>query len=40
MYRFSIRIHDLLQLQFLYPDIPKNTAFGQYYNPLQGEITL
>ncbi|XP_065838749.1 signal transducer and activator of transcription 5B-like [Oscarella lobularis] len=29
------RIHDLLQLQFLYPDIPKNTAFGQYYNPLQ-----
>eukprot|EP00118_Oscarella_pearsei_P002848 m.11888 g.11888 ORF g.11888 m.11888 type:complete len:812 (+) comp23673_c0_seq1:85-2520(+) len=27
------RINDLPQLQYLYPDVPKNSAFGQYYNP-------
>ena len=25
------RIHDLEHLTHLYPDIPKDTAFGQYY---------
>jgi hypothetical protein len=28
------RIHDLPQLRYLYPDIPKDKAFGQYYSPI------
>lgn len=29
------RIADLQILHFLYPDIPKNEAFGKYYTPYQ-----
>lgn len=30
------RIHDLPQLTTLYPNIPKDTAFGQFYTPIPG----
>lgn len=31
------RISDLSHLVYLYPDIPKDQAFGKYYNPFKGE---
>lgn len=33
------RIADLDHLHFLYPDIPKDLAFGKYYTPYQGTIS-
>lgn len=32
------RVYDLGQLVTLYPDIPKEQAFGQYYTPIQGKL--
>lgn len=32
------RIKDLNQCVYLYPDIPKDKAFGNYYTPLGGKI--
>lgn len=34
------RIKDLNQCVTLYPDIPKDKAFGNYYTPLGGKIFL
>lgn len=31
------RIKDLSQCVYLYPDIPKDKAFGSYYTPMGGE---
>ena len=31
------RIHDLPHLTHLYPDIPKDTAFGELYTPIDGK---
>jgi signal transducer and activator of transcription 5B len=32
------RISDLSHLVYLYPDIPKDQAFGKYYNPFKGKF--
>lgn len=34
------RIADLQHLHYLYPDIPKDVAFGKYYTPYQGMYSL
>lgn len=34
------RIKDLNQCVTLYPDIPKDKAFGAYYTPLGGKLFL
>lgn len=34
------RIQDLHQLTMLYPDIPKDIAFGKYYTPLMGKLIV
>lgn len=33
------RIKDLGQCVYLYPDIPKDKAFGNYYTPLGGKTS-
>lgn len=33
------RVYDLGQLVTLYPDVPKDHAFGQYYTPMMGDQT-
>lgn len=32
------RIKDLTQCVTLYPDLPKDTAFGKYYTPMGGKF--
>lgn len=32
------RISDLKNLLYLYPDIPKDQAFGKYYTPYTGKL--
>lgn len=32
------RLSDLSHLHYLYPDIPKDVAFGKYYTPFQGTL--
>lgn len=34
------RIADLHHLHYLYPDTPKDVAFGKYYTPYQGKRQL
>lgn len=34
------RIKDLNQCVTLYPDIPKDQAFGNYYTPLGGKVSF
>lgn len=31
------RLADMQHLQYLYPDISKDTAFGKYYTPFTGK---
>ena len=33
---FVTRIKDLEELQYLYPDIPKDDAFGKFYSKIDG----
>jgi hypothetical protein len=35
---YLFRIKDLEELQYLYPDMPKDDAFGKFYSKIEGKI--